>query len=100
MIASTSFTLPTEGSMLGVMTSVLTLGTLTLVLLALAAVVAAGYLINLALSVLVELNTHMALLYGSSDPAVKLLMLCIADYMLIKAFPLVKRSVWASLARK
>jgi len=31
MIASKSFTIPTEGSMLGVIASVLTLGTLTLV---------------------------------------------------------------------
>ena len=99
MIGMRSFTIPTEGKMLAVIASVLTLGTLAFALIALAAVVAVAYLIDLALGILVSLSMQVALLYSSSDPALKLFMLYIVGYLLIKLFLLVKRSLVGSFAR-
>jgi uncharacterized membrane protein len=89
MIGTKSFTIPAEGKMVGVIASVLTFGTL-----ALAAVVAVAYFLNLTVEVLVSLCAHIATLYNHSDSAVQLLMVCIAGYLLLKVFHLVKRSLF------
>jgi hypothetical protein len=92
MIGTKSFTIPAEGKMVGVIASVLTFGTLALVVLA--AVVAIAYFLNLTVEVLVSLCAHIATLYNHSDSAVQLLMVCIAGYLLLKVFHLVKRSLF------
>src|SRR6266571_3483151 len=73
---------PAEGKMLTLITSVLTLGTLTHAILALAAIVA--YLITLALLTLDEICANSAEWYICSDSLVKLLLLCMVGYVLIK----------------
>lgn len=91
MIGTRSFTIPAEGRMLAVITSVLTLGTLALVLLAVGAIVAVAYLIDLALEVLLSLSMHIAILYSHSDPTLQLLMLCIAGFLILRPFHPLKR---------
>ena len=99
MIASRPFTIPTEGTLAAMIASVLTTGTPAFVVLALAATVAEAYLINPAPVVLVASCTQLATLYRASDSAVRLLILCMLGYVLVKLFASLKRSL-AALCRK
>lgn len=94
MIASRLFTIPTEGKLFTVVVSVFTMGTLAVVVLALAALVAVAYLINLVVEVLIDLSSHIASLYSHADPALQLFMLCIAGYLLLTLVRLVKPSLF------
>ena len=72
MVQTTSFTIPVEGKLLSVIASVLALRTLAFVVLAPGAVVAATYLITLALDVLISICAHLAILYDGSDSTLRL----------------------------
>jgi len=48
------------------------------------AIIAVSYLINLAMTVLVESVAHISQLYTTSDSFTKLLILCIIGYCLLK----------------
>jgi len=96
VVQTTSFTIPVEGELLSVIASVLALRTLAFVVLAPGAVVAATYLITLALDVLISICAHLAILYDGSDSTVRPLMLCMLGYVLVNVFSSFPRSLAAS----
>jgi hypothetical protein len=61
---------------------VFAIGVITSFLLVIAALVAAAYILNLAMVSISELATHIAALYNESDSLVKLLLICIIGYVL------------------
>lgn len=48
------------------------------------AIVAAAYVLNLAVQTICEISVHIASLYISADPTIKLLMIVLASYCLVK----------------
>ncbi len=72
MVQTTSFTILVEGELLSVIAPVLALRTLAFVVLALGAVVAATYLITLALDMLISIGAPLAILYDGSDSTLRL----------------------------
>jgi 4-amino-4-deoxy-L-arabinose transferase-like glycosyltransferase len=66
-------------------------GIIALVALVVAALVALVWFVSLCVTVIVELGTHIALLYTQSDPVVKLLMLVLIAYAAVKLLRLVRR---------
>lgn len=63
---------------------VFSIGVVATFALIVGAIIAAAYVLNLAVQTLCELSTHLASLYLSADPAIKLLMIILAGYCLIK----------------
>jgi hypothetical protein len=64
---------------------VFSVGVLACVGLLLGALIAAAYLLNLTVAVLVETGQHIADLYQHSDPTMQLLMLIIIGYCIFQA---------------
>jgi hypothetical protein len=56
-------------------------------------IVAAAYILNIAVTTFCEIAHHIAILYSSSDSIVQLCLLCIAGYLLVK----IVRSAYRSL---
>jgi hypothetical protein len=96
VVQTTSFTIPVEGKLLSVIASVLALRTLAFVVLALGAVVAATYLITLALDVLISICAPLAILSDGSDSMIRPLILCMLGYVLVNVFSSFTRSLAAS----
>ncbi len=95
MIASRSFTIPTEGTLAARIASVLTPGTPAFVVLALAAVVAVAPLLNVTLDALISICAQSAALYDDWDSALKLLLLLMLGYVLVILFSSFRRSLAA-----
>src|SRR5712691_10721125 len=96
MVPSRHFTIPTEGKLLTLIASVLTLGTLTLVILASSCGCGGGLPINLALVALDEMCVNGEQWCIRSDSLITLLILCIVGSMLVKLFTFGKCSLHAS----
>jgi hypothetical protein len=60
------------------------IGVIASFLLVIAALVAAAYILNLAMNAISELATSMTTLYNGSGSLVKLLILCIIGYVLAR----------------
>lgn len=69
------------------------LGVISAFALVIAALVAVAYLLNLAMGVLVECCTHIAALYAGSDSAIKLFILFLIGYCLVKLVRSASRSL-------
>lgn len=96
MIAKEATFIP--NSKLGLcLVSVFTLGTVTLVMLALGAVLATAYLLCLTVEVVGDCCHSIAVLYGSSNAFTQLLLVGLCGYVLIKASPSIVRCVRRSL---
>jgi len=65
---------------------VFSVGVVACVGLLLGALIAAAYLLNLTMTVLVETGQHIGDLYQRSDPAMQLLILVIVGYCLYRFF--------------
>ncbi len=78
-----SFTIP-PGKLCAIVASIVTLGTSALVALAAAAIIAATYVLSLALNALGELAHTISTLYGHSDSFTQLLILVLVTIALWK----------------
>ena len=85
MIHLAPFSIP-PGKLCALVASVFTLGTVAFVCLAAAALVAAMYVVSLAVGTLAELSHTIATTYAHSDSPTQLLMLCILGFVLFKLF--------------
>lgn len=74
---------------------VFAVGVIASFLLIVAALVAAAYILNLAMVSMCELATHIAALYNGSDSLIKLLILCVFGYVLTR----LARSAYRSFLR-
>lgn len=70
------------------------LGVIFAFLLIIGGIVLAAYVVDLAMSALCEIAQHIASLYASSDDIIKLLILCIVAYCVIKVVRFAYRSLW------
>lgn len=86
-----------SGPAFTVLATVLAIGTMGCLALVLGALIAVAALLNLALSTLVELSTHLSLVYQHADSTGQLLVWLVGGYLLVKVSPLVVRSVARSL---
>jgi hypothetical protein len=88
MISSKTFTIPTDQRLFAIVMSVITLGTAAAVVLAVAALVAAAYIVSLALQTVVTISHTIGTLYGSSDSLTQLLiivLICAALWKIVKS---------------
>ena len=76
--------------------AIFTLGTVTVVALALAALFAISYLLNLTVSAIAESMHHIAVLYSGSDSLTKVIILLLGGWCLFK----LARSAVCSLRKK
>ena len=83
MIQFLSFSL-SPGRLCTIVASIVTLGTAALVALAAAAVIAATYVLSLAIGALGELAHMIAVSYNHSDPFTQLLWICVLGYVLFR----------------
>jgi hypothetical protein len=60
------------------------IGVIASFLLVIAALIAAAYVLNLAMTAISELATSITTLYNGSDSLVKLLLICIIGYVLAR----------------
>lgn len=65
---------------------VFSIGVVACVGLLLGALIAVAYLLNLTVTVIVELSQHIASTYVHADPTVQFLMVCVAGYILYRFF--------------
>jgi hypothetical protein len=102
-----NFTLPGQGSTVKlpqgrafiILAMVLVAGTLACFALMLAAVIAVAYLLNLAIAAGVELATHLAAVYMHADSLSKILIWIFVGYLLLKAWPRMRRTLAGVLVR-
>jgi hypothetical protein len=92
--------LPNTKQMTLALASVFTLGTVTLLTLVAAAIIGVAlaivWLLNLALTVLCELTSHIASVYTHSDSAIQLCIIVLILWCVAKASAPVVRSLRAS----
>lgn len=74
-----------------------TLGLFTLLALVCAALIGLAYLLNIVLDSFTEVVNHLTAIYTHSDSLVKLLMWCIALFLLVKISPFLTRVFRTSL---
>jgi hypothetical protein len=99
MRSSRSFTLPTQGTWLAIVTTVFTLGMLAVVALVMAALVAVASLFTRARSILVGFCIQIAALDSHGDSLEKLLLLRMGGHVLARLFLLTRRSLSARVVR-
>lgn len=71
--------------------AIFVLGFCTLCALALVALVAVAYLLNLTVSVFFEVAAHLQVLYSSSDNLIKLLFIALVAFILYRFMKALKR---------
>jgi hypothetical protein len=75
---------------------IFSLGIMTALAVIVGAIWLVGYLLNLTISVYVEIAQHLAAIYLHADPFTQLLMFCIIGYILVR----VARSMYRSFLHK
>ncbi len=90
-----TFTLPT-GKAFMVLATVLIAGVLACVAFIAAALIAVAYLLNLAVSALVELVAHMAAVYSGADSLTKVIIWLVVLFLLLKVWPCMRRAIVAA----
>lgn len=93
--AGNTITLPT-GRAFVVLACVVSVGIITCVAMIFAALILAAYLLDLAVSAVCELFTHLASVYAGADSFSKILIWLLLSFILIKILPLIARSVRGS----
>lgn len=92
-----TITLP-EGKAFIVLATILIVGVLGCVAMILAAVVAAAYLLNLAVSAVVELIAHLAAVYMHADSFTKVICWILVIFLLSKGWPRIRQSFLKSFS--
>jgi hypothetical protein len=95
--AGQSIHLPTGNAFI-VLASVLAVGTISCIAMIFAAVLLAAYLLNLVISALVEVTSHLASVYSHADSFSKIVVWFLVVLVLVKLSPLLARFVRGSLA--
>jgi hypothetical protein len=101
-----NFTLPSQGLNITLPTgkafialaSILTVGVISCIAMIFAALLAAAYLLNLALSACVELVSHLASVYSSADSLSKIVVWFLVVLIFFKLWPALARYVRRQLA--
>jgi hypothetical protein len=99
MCSSRSFTFPTQGTWLAIVTTVFTLDLLAVVARVMAALVAVASLFTRARPTLVGFCTQIAALDSYGDSLAQLLLLCMGGHVLTRLFFLAQRSLTTRIVR-
>ncbi len=92
-----TFILPTDKAFI-LLATVLTVGVVGCLAIILSAVIAVAYLLNLTISAVCELVTHLSLVYNQGDSLVKLLCWVIIAFLLTKIWPSIRQSIVRSFS--
>jgi hypothetical protein len=95
----TNFTLPGQGANITlpqgkafvVLASILSVGVIACIAMIFAALILAAYLLNIAISAIVETVNHIAIVYSQADSLSKVVVWFLVVLLLLKVVPLVRR---------